>query len=177
MTIPSGRIQLLSAPVWLRWALQPSLGILSPRLVINLLSPSGHQRRRTVDLRCARHAVPPPARFTMGDRSKSTQERALTVEDDITVVLHTVDRNSSNSDDDHDECGGQGERTAERIHLQRRESHEHDDGDAEKTKREAEGDHAPEDKQGKRLCCPRAFCVRGKPTFPREGRGVTQHNS
>lgn len=106
----------------------------------------------------------------MGDRSNSTQDRALTEEDDITIVLHKVARNSSDSSDDHDERGGQGEQTAERIHLQRRESHEHDDGDAGRTRREAGGDYSPEDKQRKRLCCPH-------PASPHEGRGATQHKS
>lgn len=163
--------------MWLGWPLQASLGILSPRLVINLLSHSGHRRRRTVDLRCPRHAGPSPARFIMGDRSNSTQDRALTVEDDLTVVLHKVGRNGSDSFDDHDECGGQGERSTERIHLQRRESHEHDGGDAWRTRREAGGDHSPEDKQRKGPCCPRAFCVRGESATPHEGRGDTQHKT
>lgn len=174
---PWGQILLISAPVWLRWALQGSLGILSPRLVINFLSHSGHQRRRTVDLRCPRHAVPSPARFTMGDRSNSTQDRAFTEEDDITIVLHKVARNSSDSGDDHDECGGQGEHTAERIHLQRLESREHDNSDAGSPRRDSGGDYCPEDKQKRKTCWPRTFCVRGEPASPYEGRGATQHKS
>lgn len=104
----------------------------------------------------------------MGDRSNSTQERALTVEDDITVVLHKGTRKGSDSGDDHDERGGQGERTAERIHLQRRESREHDAADAGGTRRSSGGDHSPEDSRRKRLC-PRTLCVRGEPASPREG--------
>ncbi|TNN03852.1 hypothetical protein fugu_000881 [Takifugu bimaculatus] len=57
----------------------------------------------------------------MGDRSNRTEDSAVTVEDDITVVLHKVARNGSDSGDDHDEPE-QGERSAERIHLQRREA-------------------------------------------------------
>lgn len=171
------QIWLISAPVWLRRTQQESLGILSPRLVINLLSHSGHQRRRTVDLRCPRHAVASTARFTMGDRSNSAQDRTLTGEDDITVVLHKVARNSSDSCDDHDECDGQSEWSAERIHLQRRESHEHDDGDAGRARSEAVNDYSPEDKQRKRPCCPRAFCIKGEPASPHEGRAATQHKS
>lgn len=113
----------------------------------------------------------------MGDRSNSIQDRALTVEDDITVVFHKVARNSSDSSDDHDECGGQSEQTTEGIHLQRRESHEQDDGDAGRTRGEAGGDCSPEDKRRKRPCCPPAFCVRDEPASPHEGRGATQHKS
>lgn len=112
----------------------------------------------------------------MGDRSNSTQDRALSVEDDITVVLHKVTRKGSDSGDVHDECGGQGERAAERIHLQRRESREHDAGDARTTRRASGGDHSPEDSQRKRLC-PRTLCVRGEPASPREGTRAARNKS
>lgn len=111
----------------------------------------------------------------MGDRSNRTEDSAVTVEDDITVVLHKVARNGSDSGgDDHDEPE-QGERSAERIHLQRREQREHDAGDAGRTRREARGDRSPEDNRRKRLC-PRAFCV-GEPAPPPEGRGATKLES
>lgn len=107
----------------------------------------------------------------MGDRSNRTGDSALTVEDDVTVVLHKVARNGSDSGDDHDEFGGQGERSAERICLQR----DHDAGDAGGA-REAGGDRSPQDNQRTRLC-PWAFCVRGEPASPPEGRGAAQPQS
>lgn len=111
----------------------------------------------------------------MGDRSNRTEDSAVTVEDDITVVLHKVAQNGSDSGDDHDEPE-QGERRAERIHLQRREPRDHDAGDAGRARGEAGGNHSPEDNQRKRLC-PRAFCVRGEPASPPEGRGATKLKS
>lgn len=110
----------------------------------------------------------------MGDRSNRTEDSAVTVEDDITVVLHKVARNGSDSGDDHDEPE-QGERSEERIHLQLREQRERDAGDAGRTRGEARGDRSPEDNRGKRLC-PRAFCV-GEPAPPPEGRGATKLES
>ncbi|CAG12624.1 unnamed protein product [Tetraodon nigroviridis] len=101
----------------------------------------------------------------MGDRSNSTQDRALTVEDDITVVLQKVSHSGSDSDDD------QGERTAARIHLQRRESHEHDDGDAGGTRAEAD------DQRRKRPRCPPGLRVRGDSASAREGRRATHQES
>ncbi|XP_003961628.1 solute carrier family 35 member G1 isoform X2 [Takifugu rubripes] len=103
----------------------------------------------------------------MGDRSNRTEDSAVTVEDDITVVLHKVARNGSDSGDDHDEPE-QGERSAERIHLQRREPRDHDAGDAGRTSGEAGGNHSPEDNRRK-ILCPRALCVRGEPASPPEG--------
>lgn len=112
----------------------------------------------------------------MVHRSSTTEDSALAEEDDITVVSHKVAPNGSDSGDDHDELGGQGERTAERIHLQRRESGDRDDGVAGKTSREAGGDRSLEDQKRKRLC-PRGFCARGEPASPPEGSGATQHQS
>lgn len=112
----------------------------------------------------------------MGDPSNRTEDSTVTVEDDVTVVLHKVARNGSDSGDDHDEFGGQGERSAERLHLQRREPRDHDAGDAGRTRGEAGGNHSPEDNQRKRLC-PRAFCIRGEPASPPEGRGATKLKS
>lgn len=104
----------------------------------------------------------------MGDRSNSTQQdRALTLEDDITVVLQKVSRNSSDSDGDHNE----GELTAERIHLR-----EHDDADAEGTRREADGDSLSDERRT-RPCCPRVFHVRGEPASAHEGSTSTQNES
>lgn len=111
----------------------------------------------------------------MGDSNHTTHERALTVEDDITVVFHRADSHSTNSGGDHDECGDHDERTAERIHLQsnRRVSCDYDDGDAQETEKDIGGEHSQEDSQRNRLC-PAAFCVGSKPTSreesAREGR-------
>lgn len=112
----------------------------------------------------------------MGGRSSRTEDSALAEEDDITVVPHKVAPNGSDSGGDHDELGGQGERTAERIHLQRRESGDRDGGDAGRTRGEAGGDRSPEDQKGKRLC-PRGFCASDEPASPPEGSGATQHKS
>lgn len=110
----------------------------------------------------------------MDNCNHSTHERALTVEDDITVEFHKVDSHGI-SGGDHDE------RTAERIHLRggRRASWECDDGgdDARETGREESGGcgRSPEDDERGTLCPP-TFCVRSKPTSreesAREGRGA-----
>lgn len=113
----------------------------------------------------------------MGDCNHCTHERALTVEDDITVVFHKVDSHgygNDDGDDDHDgdeERGGGGgdedERAAERIHLRAncRVSCERDGGDAEETEEDATtggSENSPEGGEGSALCPP-AFCVRRQP--------------
>lgn len=162
--------------MWLRRALHASLGILSPRLVINLLRAPRKADSRPALWEARGIKAPSSAQYTMGDRSNRTEDSTLAEEDDITVVSHKVAPNGSDSGDDHDELGGQGERTAERIHLQRRESGDRDDDDAGRTRREAGGDRSPEDQQRKRLCPP-GCCARGEPASPPEGRGATQHQS
>lgn len=109
----------------------------------------------------------------MGDCNHCTHERALTVEDDITVVFHKVDSHGLNSGggdhDDDDECGDD-ERTAERIHLRGncRVSCEHDGGDAEGTEEATGGsDNSPEGSE-KNALCPPAFCVRSEPASREE---------
>lgn len=104
----------------------------------------------------------------MGDRNQSAHERALSVEDDITVVFHKVDSHGTNSDDDHDECGDD-ERTAERVHLQKdcRVSCEQD-GDARETEEERGREISPESGEEERRLCPPAFCVSSKPASREE---------
>ncbi|XP_035514514.1 solute carrier family 35 member G1 [Morone saxatilis] len=104
----------------------------------------------------------------MGDCNHCTHERALSVEDDVTVVFHKVDSHGSNSgSDDHDECG-KDERTAERIHLQSncRVSCDYD-GDAEETEEARGREHPPEGSERNALCPP-AFCVRSEPATREE---------
>lgn len=126
-----------------------------------------------MDLLCARHAVAQPSHFTMGDCHHTTHERALTSEDDITVVFHKVDSHGINSSGgDHDECGVDDERAAERIHLRSNcrvscDYDDDDDDDARETETERGGEHSPEDCERKRLCPP-AFCVRSKPASREE---------
>lgn len=106
----------------------------------------------------------------MGDCNHCTHERALSAEDDITVVFHKVDSDShgTNSGGDDDD------RAAERIHLRSncRVPCGYDD-DAPETEEERGSDNSPEDSGTERLC-PRAFCVRGEPATreesAREGR-------
>lgn len=147
------------------------MGTLPPRLVINLLSHSGRQGKRTVDRRCPRHAVSRPSHSTMGDSNHT----ALTAEDDITVVFRTADSHRADSDGDHDECGDHDERTAERIHLRSscRVSCDCGDGDARGTQNDVGGEPSPGDGERNRLC-PGACCVRSKATSrqesAREGR-------
>lgn len=115
----------------------------------------------------------------MGDCNHCTHERALSVEDDITVVFHKVDshgKNSGGGADDHDECGDD-ERTAERIHLQSncRVSCDYDDEDGVEEEEARGSENSPEGSEKKTLCPP-AFCVRSKPASregsAREGRRV-----
>lgn len=106
----------------------------------------------------------------MGDCNHCAHERALSAEDDITVVFHKVDSHGTN--DEHDECGDD-ERSAERIHLHTncRVSCDYDDDDDDAE--EKGGDGSP-DGSGKRTLCPLAFCVRSEPASreesAREGR-------
>ncbi|XP_044034735.1 solute carrier family 35 member G1 [Siniperca chuatsi] len=95
----------------------------------------------------------------MGDCNHCTHERALSVEDDITVVFHKVESHGINRGEDHDECGDD-ERTSERIHLQTncRVACDYDDDEEE-----ARGSgNSLEGSEKKTLCSP-AFCVRSEP--------------
>lgn len=107
----------------------------------------------------------------MGDCNHCTQQRPLSVVDDITVVFHKVDSHGKNSGGG-DECGDD-ERTAETIHLQSNcrvlcsydDDDEGDgDGDAEETRRSGSSPQGTE----KRALCPPAFCVRDEQSS-REG--------
>ncbi|XP_060884007.1 solute carrier family 35 member G1 [Labrus mixtus] len=108
----------------------------------------------------------------MGDCNNCTHERALAVEDDITVVFHKVDSHGRNSgDDDHGESGDD-ERTTETIHLRSNcRGYDDDDAAAEEAKKEEEEERGSENSQEgskkKNWLCPPAFCVRNEPA-PRE---------
>ncbi|KAM7370795.1 hypothetical protein PAMP_010316 [Pampus punctatissimus] len=93
----------------------------------------------------------------MGDCNHCTHERALTVNDDVTVVFHKVDSHGDNSDHVDDE------RTAERVHL-RSNSHLSSkcEDDAEEREEAKGSDSSPEGSEKKTLCLP-AFCVRSEP--------------
>uniref|UniRef100_UPI0037E748F5 solute carrier family 35 member G1 n=1 Tax=Semicossyphus pulcher TaxID=241346 RepID=UPI0037E748F5 len=104
----------------------------------------------------------------MGDCNNCTHERALSVEDDITVVFHKVDSHGINNGDDHDESGDD-ERTAERIHL-RSNCRGYDD-DAEEKGEARRSDNSPEgeeEEKKKNTLCPPAFCVRSEPASREE---------
>lgn len=100
----------------------------------------------------------------MGDCDHRAHQRALSVEDGVTVVFHKVDSHGTNSgDDDHDDGGGDDERTAERIHLRNnRRVSSGDDADADET---TGSDNSAAD-SGKRTLCPPAFCVRSRLASP-----------
>lgn len=110
----------------------------------------------------------------MGDCNHSTQGRALTVEDDITVVFHKVASHDTDSRGNHDDCAEPDERTAERVRLQSRESYDCDDSDAPETKTETGEEHS-QDSSEKKTLCPSAFCGRRKPASPLEGRRTHAH--
>ncbi|CAJ1081048.1 solute carrier family 35 member G1 [Xyrichtys novacula] len=100
----------------------------------------------------------------MGDCNNCTQERALTVEDDITVVFHKVDGHGRSSVDEHDDSG-EDERTAERIHLRSNcrgyDEDAEEKGEASRSQNSQEG--CEEEKRKRNTLCPPAFCVRGEP--------------
>ncbi|TDG98021.1 hypothetical protein EPR50_G00213930 [Perca flavescens] len=93
----------------------------------------------------------------MGDCNHSTHERALSIEDGVSVVFHKVD---SHDDTNSGDESGDDERTAATIHLQ---SNCHDvscdyDGDAEG----ARGSDNSLEGSEKKTLCPPAFCVRSR---------------
>ncbi|KAJ4940141.1 hypothetical protein JOQ06_026450 [Pogonophryne albipinna] len=103
----------------------------------------------------------------MGDWNHCERERALSIEDGVTVVFHKVDSHATiNSDDDDD--SGDDERTTATIHLQSNchVSCDYEDGDAEEART-----NSPEGITKKTLCLP-AFCVRGK-LASQEGSALT----
>ncbi|XP_029383506.1 solute carrier family 35 member G1 [Echeneis naucrates] len=95
----------------------------------------------------------------MGDRNHRARERALPVEDDITVVFHQVDSHVDDSGGDHD--GDE-----ERIHLQGNRGR-----DAEEETRGGDGPREGEqqEKETRTPLCPPAFCVSREPASSRDG--------
>ncbi|XP_071317928.1 solute carrier family 35 member G1 [Trachinotus anak] len=116
----------------------------------------------------------------MGDCNHCTHERALSVEDDITVVFHKVDSHGKGSggDDHHhhhhhhhrDECGDDDEQAAERLHLQGNCHVSCGYGEDAEGKEEARGSDGSQEGGEEKTWCPPALCVRSKPASPRGGR-------
>ncbi|KAK5850868.1 hypothetical protein PBY51_001707 [Eleginops maclovinus] len=100
----------------------------------------------------------------MGDWNHCERERALSIEDGVTVVFHKVDSHGTNNSGNGDDSGDD-ERTTATIHLQNNchVSCDYEDGDAEEAKGRG---NSPEGSARKSLC-PTAFCVRDK-LAPRE---------
>lgn len=116
----------------------------------------------------------------MGDRNHCTHERAVSVEDDVTVAFHAVDSHDNNSGGNRYERSGGGdgdndERAAERILLRSHVSCDCDGDDVEERGEEEEeeneeargGENSLEGSEEKTLCPP-VFCVRREPAS-REG--------
>uniref|UniRef100_UPI003AB0AAB2 solute carrier family 35 member G1 n=1 Tax=Centroberyx gerrardi TaxID=166262 RepID=UPI003AB0AAB2 len=145
------------------------------RLHINrcLLSHSGLLKTAL----CPRHAAAQPSHLTMGDFTDcnhSTDQRVLSVQDDITVVFHKVGNHDDDDGgggyyDDDDKCGGDDERAAERIHLQSN-SHVSCDNDAEEKVR---GRTKSPDGSEKKTLCPPAFCLGGNKPTAQGGSALT----
>ncbi|XP_020792360.1 solute carrier family 35 member G1 [Boleophthalmus pectinirostris] len=103
----------------------------------------------------------------MGDCNHSEHERALTLEDGITVAFHKVDSHDTNDDGD---CECFDEETAQTRPLQGDSTASSGCDDATGEEKETRGNHrAPENRQKKTLCPP-AFCVRAKTSSPRRER-------
>ncbi|KAI9514188.1 hypothetical protein NQZ68_035215 [Dissostichus eleginoides] len=104
----------------------------------------------------------------MGDWNHCERERALSIEDGVTVVFHKVDSHATNNSDDVEDDSGDDERTTATIHLQSNchVSCDYEDGDAEEARV-----NLPEGSTKKTLCPP-SFCVRGK-LASREGSALT----
>ncbi|KAM4524702.1 solute carrier family 35 member G1 [Odontesthes bonariensis] len=100
----------------------------------------------------------------MDDRNHCAHERALTVEDDVTVVFHKVVSQDNQSRYGEEDERGNDERTEERIHLR---TNCLDDGEDEGEKRRR-SENAQEGSEEETLCLP-AFCVKSKPASSREG--------
>ncbi|TNN50293.1 hypothetical protein EYF80_039518 [Liparis tanakae] len=110
----------------------------------------------------------------MADRNHCARERALSLEDGVTVVFHNVDSHGKNSGDgggDDDDEGGEDERTAARVRL----SYDYGD-DAE----EARGGERSPEGSGRRTLCPPPCCVRsgGLASAPdgNPGEGKSAHS-
>lgn len=115
----------------------------------------------------------------MGDCNHCTHERALSVEDDVTVAFHKVDSHDNNGSssrncynrEEHSGGADEDERTAERILLRSHVSCDCDGDDVEEREEEEEdargGENSLEGSEEKTLCPP-VFCVRRDPAS-REG--------
>lgn len=97
----------------------------------------------------------------MGDCRHTEQERAITLEDGITVAFHKVDSHDTNNHDHGDyECCDEEKAQRLPLHTNSKESTDYDDAPEEKEETRR-SECSPEDSQKKTLCPP-AFCVRGK---------------
>lgn len=93
----------------------------------------------------------------MGDCNHREHERALTLEDGITVAFHKVDSHDTNNEHEDYEC--ENEDAIQTLPLQ--EEHCDPSGDAVEED-EQRGNHCSQENRQKKTLCPPAFCVRGK---------------
>lgn len=91
----------------------------------------------------------------MGDRNHCEHQRALTLEDGITVAFHKVDSHDTN---EHGEYECTDEDTVQTVPL-RRDSPEPSGGDA--AAEEEQRKHRSQENRQKKTLCPPALCVRG----------------
>lgn len=110
----------------------------------------------------------------MADCNHCTHERALSVEDDVTVAFYKVDSHDKNSAYDRQEPGTN-DRAPERIHLRSKgrascEYDEEEGGDDDEQLEGARG-NSLESSGEEKTSCPPAFCVRNKSPSP-EGRSA-----
>lgn len=109
----------------------------------------------------------------MADCNHCTHERALSVEDDVTVAFYKDDSHDKNSAYDRQEPGTN-DRAPERIHLRSKgrascEYDEEEDDDDEQL--EGARGNSLESRDEEKTSCPPAFCVRNKSPSP-EGRSA-----
>uniref|UniRef100_A0A8C6STK2 Solute carrier family 35 member G1 n=1 Tax=Neogobius melanostomus TaxID=47308 RepID=A0A8C6STK2_9GOBI len=106
----------------------------------------------------------------MGDCNHREHERALTLEDGITVAFHKVDSHDTNSGHEDDECND--EETAQTLPLQE-ESTDPSRGDAAEEDAQ-KGNHRSQENRQKKTLCPPAFCVRGKTSSSRREHALEE---
>lgn len=94
----------------------------------------------------------------MGDRNHCEHERALTLEDGITVAFHKVDNHDTNNDHEDYDCNDEEKAQSQALQGQ---STEPSGGDAAEED-EQSGNHRAQENRQKKTLCPPAFCVRGK---------------
>lgn len=99
----------------------------------------------------------------MGDCNHCEHERALTLEDGITVAFHKVDSHDTNNDHGDYECND--EETAQTLPLQGGSTDPSGDDAADED--EQRGNHRSQENRQKKTLCPPAFCVRGKTSSSR----------